>query len=128
MFTPEIDDFIKATVQTGTPVYNQKQWLDSFVPFGGTQQICKMDIDQSQNILAIVLTDLIICKSGLGGVITLSDVILNGAQIFNFIDNNQQTIQQNDFNYIVRNEFFYFQTNNVNTPFSVGYIRISKRT
>ena len=129
-FTPEISQFIKLVTQSNEPVYNQKNWLASVsdVVGGNPAQSIKMPIDQQQNILAVVLTDLVFNRSGLGGNAILQDALLFNNPVFTCIDNLQTPIVMDNFNYTTRGEYFYLYTLNTNCSFSIGYIRVSQKT
>ncbi len=129
-FTPEINHFINSVTQDKKPVYNQKQWLASVSDtiLGNPAQSIKMPIDQQENILLVVLTDLVFNRSGLGANATLQDALLFNNPVFTCIDNFQTPIVMDNFNYTTRGEYFYLYTLNTNCSFSIGYIRVSQKT
>ena len=135
MITPEIDDYIKRTLQIKEPVYfKKKRAFQTVTEIGGTTT--GIQVNQDDNVLAILLVDFIVGWFNNVGEIDVREVTYaeNGTRLLNMITTTTAgTYYFNNVYHLVMAENFTCRLTtgvggNIPGVLNIGYIKISQKT
>lgn len=119
MVTPDIDWWIKNVTQVKNPVYSRKRYA---ISSGNT---VKTKVNQNNNIVLILLTDILLSASatGTGNVLDNS----TNVKVFETRIIKDTPLYISNFYYLIQSEDINFSINTFTTA-NIGYITISSKT
>ena len=131
MITPEIDDYIKKTLQIKNPVYFRK--LRGISHLEADRAVFNSTVNQDENILAILIVDIILnSPKKVGELKDFKELSYaqNATVLFQIRDNinEQLNLYINNIFHLVQSESIQLRYESDKSSFSVGYIKISQKT